>query len=159
MSQNCQNVTCPPVTCCGSYRIDGYCMEECFQVSKDWPSVVLLQRTCHRKYANKDFVKTDPVQLVPFTGTIYRQVEKQWIIDSLSDKNKIWKAVYSLDFLDDPWFTSNQNINCENNRCCAMSYPTESVQFPLCHLKVQGKCTNFFWTMILQGTNCEYYIK
>jgi hypothetical protein len=44
---------------------------------------------CHGKHANKGFVKEDPVQLVPFTRTIYRQVEKQLIIDSLSDKNKI----------------------------------------------------------------------
>jgi hypothetical protein len=41
-------------------------------MSKDWPIVVLLQRTCHGEHANKGFVKIDPAQLVPFTGKIYR---------------------------------------------------------------------------------------
>lgn len=46
-------------------------------MSKDWPLAVLLQRIRHGKHANKGFVKTDPAQLVPFTRTIYRQVEKR----------------------------------------------------------------------------------
>jgi hypothetical protein len=66
-----------PVTCCGSHRIDGYCMYEYFHMSKDWPLVVLLQITCHREHANKSFVKTDTAQLVPVTRTTYTQVEKR----------------------------------------------------------------------------------
>ena len=67
----------PPVTCCGSCRIVGYCVQEGFHVSKERPFAVLLQRTCHGKHDNIGFVKIDPAQLVPLTRTIYRQVEKQ----------------------------------------------------------------------------------